>query len=89
MKSKSVEDLLPNLRAQARLWTTTIEEADDIVCLALEMAIEQAATNTADIEEWLSDLLVTARDIHLGTTFSPCRSDTPLHRRASSRGRTH
>jgi hypothetical protein len=66
MYSKSVEDLLPNLRAQARLWTTSI---------ALETPIEQAATRYGRHEECLSDLLVTARDIHLGTAVLPCQKE--------------
>jgi DNA-directed RNA polymerase specialized sigma24 family protein len=59
----TVLELVPKLRLQARTWTYSQDEADDIVVCCLELAITAAPQfDGDDIEGWLSDLLVTARD---------------------------
>jgi hypothetical protein len=59
----TVASLLPTLRAQAREWTETQDEADDLVAQALELAIRDLPDREVnDVEGWLTQLLMTARD---------------------------
>lgn len=52
-----VEQILPRLRARARSWVQLQEEADDIVCRALELAIKRVDDRPSDLESWLLNLL--------------------------------
>lgn len=68
-----VEDLIPEMRARARLWVGTTIEADNIVCLALEMAIDRVETRRDDLQKWLFFLLEVARDAYfVGRSRLPC-----------------
>jgi DNA-directed RNA polymerase specialized sigma24 family protein len=59
----TVASLLPTLRAQAREWTETQDEADDLVAQALELAIRDLPDREVnDVEGWLTQLLTIARD---------------------------
>lgn len=58
----TVASLLPKLRAQAREWTRTQDEADDLVMEALKLAIRDLPGHYVnDVEGWLIELLSAAR----------------------------
>lgn len=59
--SSRVEEIVPRMRIVARTWTNTQEQADDIVCRALELALKRLPPPDHGIEDWLFGLLSLAR----------------------------
>ena len=73
----TVEMLLPRLREHARAWTQSQNDADNIVCLALEMAIDSVERAPQEIESWLFTILDPAHDEYLERQkILPCKIDS-------------
>jgi DNA-directed RNA polymerase specialized sigma24 family protein len=74
----TILEILPRLRLQARLWTHTQEQADDIVGCCLELAIKAVPEFEGDdVEAWLSELLLIARQ-RMGKPLPKASAYRPL-----------
>jgi hypothetical protein len=74
----AIAPLVPQLRSQARQWTTSQDEADDIVLRALTLAIDDLpGSHVENVESWPISFLGVARDETAIESRSASASELP------------